>query len=118
MLSAVHGSTTSLVLIPFTLLVAGLAWERSVLASFLSSRPLLMGGAASYSMYLLQTPVRLEVHKLPFLPTNALGLVGVPVVLLPLAYFVYLFVEEPSRRFLRRTFAHFGRNRSSSPSRS
>ena len=104
-LASVHGRATSLILLPFALLIAGLALESSAFARLLSSRLLLMGGAASYSMYLLQTPVRLGIHALPFVPAGRVGLIFVPLVLIPFAYLVYLYVEEPARKVLRRVFA-------------
>ncbi len=104
-LATLHGRATSLVLVPFSLLVAGLAMEPSAAARLLSTPLLLLGGAISYSMYLLQTPVRLVTHAIPSLPGGVAGLVVVPAVLLPLAYGAYRFVEEPARLGLRRLFA-------------
>lgn len=104
-LATLHGRSTSFVLVPFTLLVAGLAYEPSAIARLLSTPLLLLGGAISYSLYLLQTPVRLVVHAIPFLQAGALGLVFVPAVLLPLSYVAYRFIEEPARLALRRAFA-------------
>ncbi len=103
-LATVHGRSTSLALVPFSLLVAGLALETSIVARLLSHPLLLLGGAISYSMYLLQTPVRQWVHAVPFLQVGAVGLIFVPLVLVPLAYLAYRFVEEPARLRLRRLF--------------
>ena len=104
-LATLHGALTSLVLIPFAMLITGLAFERSQFASLLARPAMLLGGTISYSIYLLQTPVRLVVHSIAALQVGLAGLVFVPLVLVPLAYLVYRFLEEPSRLALRRLFA-------------
>ena len=104
-LSFLKGSLTSVILLPFALLITGLAFETSLLGNLLSTRALLLGGAISYSIYLLQTPVRTMLYARYALKLGWPGLAFMPSVLLPLAYLAYRFIEEPSRTLLRRVFA-------------
>ena len=105
LLGAPIGSWVSLVILPFAVLVYELAARRNWLTSLLSSRFMLLLGGASYSIYLLQYPVRSWVRVafslLPFsLPS--LGAPLTPFVLVGFSILVYVFWEEPSRRALRR----------------
>ena len=104
-LATLRGPLTSVVLLPFILLVTGLALESSLLSNFLSRPALLLGGAISYSMYLLQTPVRTLLSARYSTKIGLPELAFVPVTLVPMAYLAYRFVEEPSRLALRRLFA-------------
>jgi peptidoglycan/LPS O-acetylase OafA/YrhL len=99
---------SSLVLVSFSIVLLGLAAETSLLSRFLSTRVIVFGGAVSYSVYLLQMPAKVWGHNI----LAAIGInsataqmAAVPVVLLALAIPAYLFVEEPSRKALRKTFA-------------
>jgi peptidoglycan/LPS O-acetylase OafA/YrhL len=60
-----HGYWEGLILPAFGVLLYGLAAERTLLSSFLSTRLLLLGGEISYAMYLLRTPMRQWVLAIP-----------------------------------------------------
>jgi peptidoglycan/LPS O-acetylase OafA/YrhL len=99
---------TSLVLIAFALLIFGLASERTLLAQAFSSRIMLFGGAISYSIYLLQAPVKDMVRV--FADQLHIGSVGFRTgflfaLLLVLSAISFKSIEEPSRRQLRSMFA-------------
>jgi peptidoglycan/LPS O-acetylase OafA/YrhL len=99
---------TSLVLITFALLIFGLANERTLLARVLSSRIMLFGGAISYSIYLLQAPVKDMVRI--FADQVHIASVGFRTgflfaLLLLLSAISFKIIEEPARRRLRSMFA-------------
>jgi peptidoglycan/LPS O-acetylase OafA/YrhL len=96
----------SLVVGTFSLLLYGLASERSILGSFLSTRVLILGGEISYSMYLLRTPLHTWINLIPGFGANiAVSLLYIPFLLIPLSLMSYFLIEGPSRRGLRRLFA-------------
>jgi peptidoglycan/LPS O-acetylase OafA/YrhL len=99
------GPWTSVALIGLSGLVYCLASERTLLSQILSTKLAVLGGGISYAMYLLQTPVRSWVHgvaaeysRIPW------QLVVVPIVLTCLSLVVFLYFENPARRFLRSLF--------------
>jgi peptidoglycan/LPS O-acetylase OafA/YrhL len=96
---------TSLVIVPFALLIASLANQTGPLARLLSTRILVLLGSASYAVYLLQLPVRiysrLLVAKLPHAPVDLDAFLS-PGVLLLFSVLIFLFWEEPARKFLRK----------------
>jgi peptidoglycan/LPS O-acetylase OafA/YrhL len=99
---------TSFVLLGFALLLYGLAAERTLLSRLLSTRALLLGGAISYSLYLLQTPVRTWIKSAFAATHHADGLANMAAVvltLIPAALLSFFLVEEPSRKLLRRLFS-------------
>jgi peptidoglycan/LPS O-acetylase OafA/YrhL len=94
----------------FPVLVGALALSRSGLSRLLSTRPLVHGGRISYSLYLVHVPL-FEVFwtligwKPRIAPGTGLWALLVPHVFLltfALAHVLYRYVEEPSRRGLRR----------------
>ncbi len=98
---------TSLVVIAFSGLVFGLAAEKTMLSQFLSTRTMLLGGGISYSVYLMQMPVkawgtlladRFHLGTAVRLPLNAVLLILISLIL-------FKAVEEPARRVLRSFFA-------------
>src|SRR5580704_229334 len=96
----------SLVVGTFSLLLYGLASERSILGSFLSTRVLILGGEISYSMYLLRTPLHTWINLSPVLrASRVMSLLYIPFLLIPLSLLSYFLIEGPSRRGLRRLFA-------------
>jgi peptidoglycan/LPS O-acetylase OafA/YrhL len=104
--ATLRGRWTGLVIASFSLLLYGLAAERSLLSRFLSMRVLILGGEISYAMYLLRTPVHNWINLVPALAANrAVSLLYIPLLLIPLSLFSYYVVEGPSRRGLRRFFA-------------
>lgn len=96
---------TSLVIVPFALLIASLACQTGLLARLLSTRILVLLGSASYAVYLLQLPVRiysrLLVAKLPHAPADLDAFMS-PCLLLLLSVLIFLLWEEPARKFLRK----------------
>jgi peptidoglycan/LPS O-acetylase OafA/YrhL len=108
LLSVPMGAWVSLVVLPFAVLVYELAARPSWLAKFLSTKSMLLLGGASYSVYLLQYPVRswvrLAFSQLPS-PVASFGAPVTPVILILFCVLVYLFFEEPLRRALRRWFS-------------
>ena len=88
------------------MLLYGLASERSILGSFLSTRALVLGGEISYSMYLLRTPLHTWINLSPVLgASRVMSLLYIPFLLIPLSLMSYFLIEGPSRRGLRRLFA-------------
>ena len=96
----------SLSVAPLAMLILGLASQRGPVAWILSTRISVLLGGASYAVYLLQLPVRiytrLAVAELAHAP-HGLDAFLSPLVLLLLSIGVFLFWEEPSRKFLRKT---------------
>jgi peptidoglycan/LPS O-acetylase OafA/YrhL len=82
--------------------VFSLAYQRGLLARFLSSRPLLFGGYISYSLYMTHKFLTTALEK--FFPVYEQGslsvLTDIPVAILFAAVMYYL-VEEPSRKKMR-----------------
>jgi len=114
-LSLFRGDWRGTCLIGFALLLYGLASERTWLARLLGSKPLLLGGAISYSIYLLQTPVRFFVRrefKRHHGGDGLLSMLTVLALLLLVSLATYFFIEKPARRFLRARFARISSNRS------
>lgn len=98
---------TSLIVPSFALLLYGLAAERTALSGILSSRPLLLGGGMSYSMYLLQFPVKFGCAAIMAqlgLGSTALRLGTNWIVLLAVSYIMFEGVENPARKVLRGWF--------------
>jgi len=95
----------SVAVAPLALLILGLAYRRGPVAWILSTRIFILLGGASYAVYLLQLPVRifarLAVAQMAH-PPQALDAFLSPLVLLLSSIVVFLFWEEPARKFLRK----------------
>ena len=78
-----------------------LADGRGPLSAFLSSRVLMLLGGASFSMYLLQGPMRVIVHRIFERVHPGLDAAVFPFVLIAAACLIFLFYEEPMRAVLR-----------------
>jgi peptidoglycan/LPS O-acetylase OafA/YrhL len=105
---------TSLVDIGFVALIFGLAAEKTLLSRLLSTKTLLLGGGASYSIYLMQGPVKAWGNQImAHLHQNSTGLRLAlnAVLLLSFSLLLFKFVEEPTRRLLRSLFAKIERKR-------
>lgn len=109
------GSSTSLCVAGFAALVFCLAAERTLLSRFLSTRAAVLGGGISYSMYLLQMPVKAWVNAV----ANHFGKGSITlrmgassVLLIIVSLILFLAVENPARRLLRRIFAAIEQKRS------
>lgn len=100
--STISGPWISLVAVPFGLLLFALASGDGLVSSLFSTRSFVLLGGASYSVYLLQVPVRLWVDR-------ALGAHGSPLIdaaispliLVAIAVVVFLYWEEPARKWIR-----------------
>jgi peptidoglycan/LPS O-acetylase OafA/YrhL len=103
---------TSTAVIGFTLLVYGLAAERTLLSRLLSTRALVLGGGISYSIYLLQTSVRAIIMPLFADSTHAIlsKTIMFPAALMLLSWITFRFIEEPARKFLRALFLRLDKN--------
>ena len=91
----------------FLLMLIGLQTERTLLSQFLSTRLLVFGGGISYSMYLLQMPVKAATRPLLGLigiHSDRIGLLMVPVIIILISIPAFLWFEEPARKVLRRLF--------------
>jgi len=100
--------SSSLIVASFAALLFGISAETTLLSHFLSTPAMLLGGAISYSVYLLQLPVKqwvlasTEYVHVESQMTRMLITAGV----LPLvAYVTFTVVEDPTRKFLRGAFA-------------
>lgn len=109
-LGFVKGPWLSLLAVPLSVLIYELAAADTLLSRLLGSKPLLLLGGASYAIYLLQEPVRSWMH---FATTGSTDLrtakSGIdtflsPIVLIGFSIAVFLFWEEPMRKWLRAWF--------------
>ena len=99
---------TSLVVAGFAALIYGLAAERTLLSRFLSTRWMLLGGGISYSVYLMQMPVKtwvLLVSERMQIGSQLLRLALTTAVLTLISLMLFKMVEDPARKVLRRFFA-------------
>jgi peptidoglycan/LPS O-acetylase OafA/YrhL len=107
LLSLPLGAWTSVVVIPFAVLLLSLAHQSGPIARILSGRMLVLLGSASYAVYLLQLPTRIYTRllfaQILHAPHNLDAFLS-PCFLLILSVLVFLFWEEPARKFLRRSF--------------
>jgi peptidoglycan/LPS O-acetylase OafA/YrhL len=85
----------------FALLIFSLASGEGLLANFLSLRPLILLGEASYGMYILQIPVSYVLHTLPPIHEwKTFG--GYSFVLIAVSLFSLEYVESPLRARIRK----------------
>lgn len=89
--------------------IFALASATGPIARFLSSKPMSWSGRASYSVYLAHFPLLLVVVAVvgrfeiePGTPLALLALAATLLAVLGAGAFAYHFVEEPSRRLIRR----------------
>jgi peptidoglycan/LPS O-acetylase OafA/YrhL len=80
---------------------------RNAIADALGSRPMVIGGDASYSIYLLHViAVRATILQfavsVTFGPRDILWIAGTLALLMAMALVSYYFWERPARRLLRR----------------
>ncbi|HEY1801240.1 MAG TPA: acyltransferase [Terriglobales bacterium] len=101
------GRWASVVVIPFAILMISLAYQRGPVARLLSNRIIILLGSASYAVYLLQFPTRFYTRlifaHILHSPHNLDAFLS-PCLLLILSVLVFLFWEEPARKFLRKSF--------------
>jgi peptidoglycan/LPS O-acetylase OafA/YrhL len=105
----ISGVITTCLSFTFALLLASTATSSHLLSRALSNRWMLLGGAASYSLYLLQYWVMHDLgHRLADgWPTGVRF--AIFLLLLPLAaivsYLSYRYFERPAMRFVRRALS-------------
>jgi len=102
------GPWLSLVTLSYLGLIYELGIDNGWFAKVLSWRPLIFLGGASYSIYLLQYPIRNWVRLLCEKVLHAPYIVGSllsPPLLIFISCLVFQFYEEPGRRTLKRLFA-------------
>lgn len=102
----------------FVVLVLACSIPQNSVSAWFGARPIVAVGAASYSLYLMQAPVQMAVRVLrPYVsiahPLRDAGIIAFYLVLLAiLTALVHVWVENPSRRILRRAIdAWFGLRR-------
>jgi peptidoglycan/LPS O-acetylase OafA/YrhL len=88
-----------------SVLLVLLAEEGSVIAWFLSTRVMIVLGAASYAMYIVQGPVRAWMHVIS---DDTLGRFASPFVTVGVSVLIYFVWEKPARTWL---LAAFNRSR-------
>jgi peptidoglycan/LPS O-acetylase OafA/YrhL len=108
----------SLLVIPYAWLIYELALGGNILARCFSSRPMLLLGGASYSVYLLQYPVRNWVRFAfdRWDPSHAsIGALLTPLLLIVVSCVIFQYYEEPLRRALKGAFDRSFNARDSHP---
>jgi len=98
------GRWVSVVMIPTAFMLYQLALSDGFSARLFSSGPVVLLGAASYAIYLLQYPVRAWT-KLAFShlgpSVSLLGSLLTPVILIAFSIVVFRYWEEPLRKLMR-----------------
>ena len=114
LLCRARGPATSLVLIAFAALVFGLASERTFISRILATKLMIFGGGISYSIYLLQAPVKDMVLKISdslHINSAMVRTASMVVSLLVLSAISFKTVEGPARQKLRSLFARLEERR-------
>ena len=99
---------TSTVVVAFAALLFGLAAEKTLLSRFLSTNAMLLGGGISYSVYLVQMPVKNWVQLITsamHLNSEALRFLITATVLIGVSLILFKAVEDPARKVLRGVFS-------------
>ncbi len=111
---------TSLVVVGFALLVYGLAAESTALSRFLSTKLMILGGGISFSIYLMQMPVKswvnLTLDHFHQDSTNLRLFLNFFILTL-ISLVLFKAVEDPARKLLRSVFARFEERRSAAAAR-
>jgi peptidoglycan/LPS O-acetylase OafA/YrhL len=114
------GRWTSLVVIAFSALIFGLAAERTLLSRFLSTKTMLLGGGISYSIYLMQMPLKFWVASIAkhlHVESEMIRMVVTAVLLILFSLLLFKLVEDPARRLLRSLFAEMEQRRQTAAER-
>jgi peptidoglycan/LPS O-acetylase OafA/YrhL len=105
------GRWTSLVVIAFSALIFGLAAEKTLLSRLLSTRVMVLGAGISYSIYLMQMPLKLlflSSLNVSEFQSQSLRLLVTSLLLIAVSLLLFKLVEDPaslSRKLLRSFFA-------------
>ena len=98
-------NTTAVPIATVATLLSGLLFvavarePRSITSRFLSWRPMVILGAASYALYLLQIPVRASLNEI--LPHGKVAALFQYPVLIAVSIVVYILYEEPARAWIK-----------------
>jgi peptidoglycan/LPS O-acetylase OafA/YrhL len=114
LLCRARGPATSLVLIAFAALVFGLASERTLISRILATKLMIFGGGISYSIYLLQAPVKdmvLSISDRLHIQSSTFRTLSVVVFLIALSAISFKMIEGPARHKLRSLFARLEQRR-------
>ena len=101
------GRWVSFVVIPFAMLIYGLASSSNLLTAFLSSRVMLLLGGASYAVYLLQAPFRDWVRVISEYALGEKARLVTPLTPILLVFFsiaIFRWFEEPIRKKIKGRF--------------
>ena len=93
-----HAGVTAIAMVLTGVLIVQLSARETFVSRFLGTRPMLLLGASSYALYLIQWPVR---EWLRLLPSAGLAQALNPFVAVGLSILIFRFWEEPARRWLR-----------------
>lgn len=96
-----HPQLLRFIILPFAFLIFSLAHGTGTIAKALSTKVLLLLGGASYSVYLLQEPVRILLHEWIGRQGDGLDTYLFVPVLICFAVLVFRFYEEPMRHWLK-----------------
>jgi peptidoglycan/LPS O-acetylase OafA/YrhL len=114
LLCRARGPATSIVLIAFAALVYGLASERTLISRVLATKVMVFGGGISYSIYLLQAPVKdlvLSISDRLHIQSGTVRMLAMVVFLIALSAISFKMIEGPARHKLRSLFARLEQRR-------
>jgi peptidoglycan/LPS O-acetylase OafA/YrhL len=114
LLCRARGPATSVVLIAFAALVFGLASERTLISRMLSTQRMIFGGGISYSIYLLQAPVKdmvLHISDRLHIESSGVRMLCMVAFLIAFSAISYKIIEGPARHKLRSFFARLEQRR-------
>jgi peptidoglycan/LPS O-acetylase OafA/YrhL len=109
-----RGPATSIVLIAFAALVFGLASEKTLVSRILATKLMVFGGGISYSIYLLQAPVKdtvLSISDRLHIESSSFRMLSMVVFLIALSAISFKVIEGPARHKLRALFARLEQRR-------
>ena len=114
LLCRAYSHWTSLVTVAFAALIFGLAAERTWLSRFLSTPIMILGGGISYSVYLLQEPVKDLIKVIAaviHLDSSLFRIAAMAIALMAISLLLFKTVEGPGRDKLRFFFANLEKKR-------
>jgi peptidoglycan/LPS O-acetylase OafA/YrhL len=93
----------TLVVVAFAAMIWLLAYEDSAIRRWFETPSLVLLGGASYAIYILQDPIRswLMLWSETWLQLPMIERAGYPVALIAISVAVFLWFEQPTRRWLR-----------------
>ena len=106
---------TGVIVVAFAALLYGLAAETTMLSRFLSTKTMLLGGGISYSIYLVQLPVKGWIQRITtsmHLNSEAIRFLITATALIGVSLILFKAVEDPARKVLRGLFSRMEAARS------